>query len=792
MPITQMVSNRAALSTLAALAMVSNACSCDTGHGKLLDPELLVEPPGLVDFGTVPLGSRKVRTVTLRNLGTTTLTVRSEEPGGPFEFSLPIGGLTLPVAGSAELQLTFAPLEATDGPVAASVELFTNQRKGTGVHRLDLRGRGVVPGLDCTPSEIDFGPILVGGKKKARTICTNRLEVETEVELAGFSGRARDQFAAQIVDPDGVQPLTVRAGGWFEIEIVATATTDGPSGAVLLLQDTGAFQTQLARIEVNATGVPSAVLLDPNDCQDFGFVPVGGATELAFTVRNIGLEPVVIESVTASGTGAREFTVTSSLPMTVPGDSVEYLSVAFQPDVGGRRTVDLRFVVTGSKPEATELTACATGVGGGPVLSCTPESIDFGMAAVGIPVTRTLRCANAGFELPGQVMDALIIDHLYSSGSAFQASAEDIRNPDGMAGARPEGYLIDESFVLDVVYTPLAESSDFGEVVIETRATPGGMLTTPVSGRGRDVPPCQFELQPDSLDFGTVDRGRTRTLPFRLVNTLVTGACLISDLRLSDESDAAFSITPIDNLELAAGETLSVPVTFAPGRYQPDLTGAVQFQISRPDQPLWTVPLRGTAARPCLKIEPPAIDFGKAGPGCRTLERLVEIRNECPAPVTLDGVQIYEYGRSDSFVRGSHLNFPLVLPFFERVEMRLHFAPRVLGDHFGILRVAAGPDSNLVELEGIGEVGGVQTDTFSFSPNQTIFPLRGSPDDRNSDDKRDEKDVDVTIAGWPAPHLTGTGLLVWTFDQSSDAIRFHAPVVTFPVEVTYDVRCIPE
>lgn len=788
MPSQQRMSNRAALLTLAALVVASTSCSCETGHGKLLEPSLQLDPPGLVDFGTVPIGSLKVRTVTLRNLGTAALTIRAEEPGVPFQFNLPIGGLTVPVSGSAELQFAFLPSNATDGPDTASVQLLTNEREGAGAHRLELRGRGVVPGLDCIPSEIDFGPILLGGAKKARTTCTNRLAVATVVELTGFSGRGREQFAAQSVDPNAVpgQPFTVPAGESVEIEIVATAAIDGTNGAVLRLHDTSPSPNELARIEVSATGVRSAVLLEPTHCQDFGFVPVGVARELPFTVRNIGFDPVVVESVVVDAGDARGFTVASPLPITVAPDGLEYLSVAFQPEDTGERTVRLKFVVTGSGPEGTELEACVTGAGGGPMLSCAPAAIDFGMAAVGIPVTRTLRCANAGFAPPGQITDPLIIDHLYSNGSAFQASEADIRNPDGTTGARPEGYLVDESFALDVVYAPFSESSDVGEVKIETRSTPGGVFVTPVSGRGRNVPPCEFELRPDSLDFGTVDQGQTRTLRFTLVNTLVTGPCLISDLRLSDDSDGAFSITPIENLELAVGEKLKVPVTFAPVRYQPDVTGAVQFQISRPDEPLRTVPLRGTAARPCLKFEPSAIDFGKAGPGCRTRERLVELRSQCPTPVTLDGLSMYEGDGSDAFMMGSHLNFPLVLPFLEGVEVRVHFSPRELGGHSGTLRAVAGPDSYLVELEGVGEAGGVQTDTF-LSREPTFF-LRGSPDDRNGDGVRDENDIDVTIDGRPMPQLTGTGLLVWTFNPLSDAITFHLGVSH--ATATYDVRCI--
>jgi len=711
--------NRAALYALVAVGMASSSCSCGTPDARTVTPKTIIplepDPTGeaefFYDFGIVPVGGRGTHTVKIRNEGTSTLTISGEDAEKPFEMDLPLSGLDIGVAGEADVTFSFLPTVSNDEPVQTIIALKTNEA-GAGARTIRLQGQGATPGLTCNPAAVDFGPVVLGNSKKTRIFCTNNLGVAIDVQIDGFTGRARDHFKAQIVDSAAVpgQPFTVEALGTVELEITFTAAAQEENEAALVLKDANPIQNELARVEVSAFGALSAIVLEPSECQDFGYVAVGLSDERAYTLRNIGTETVVVERVTVDDASAAEFLVTTELPISIPAEGVGYVNVKYQPFSGGKRTATLTFHTNDSREESQTFTGCATAFGGGPQLACTPTAIDFGMVAVDMPVTRTMRCSNAGFAPPGQAVDPLIVENPYTTEDVFQAS---IRNPDGTTGPNPEGYVIDEYFFVDVVYNPVSEAFDRGEVIIESRAAPNGELKTVVAGQGRNLPPCQFEIQPRNLEFGVVDRGAKLVQSFTFKNILGSESCLISDLRLSDDTDEAYSITPINSMELPAGAVLKVPVTFAPTRYQPNVTGAVQFQISNRDESLQVVPLRGTAAKPCVQIDPPLVDFGKVGPGCHTRERFIQITNSCPTPVTITAIEVNENGESDAFQISRRPNLSRELKTNEREEFGMIFGPDDLGLHNGTLRVEAGTDWYLAELEGVGEENAIQTDTFN-------------------------------------------------------------------------------
>src|SRR5690606_23954306 len=171
---------------------------------------------------------------------------------------------------------------------------------------------------------------------------------------------------------------------------------------------------------------------------------------------------------------------------------------------------------------------------------------------------------------------------------------------------------------------------------------------TPVSGIARDLPPCDFDLAPDSLRFGVVGPGTQRTLTAYVVNRSETHECIISNLRLSDDTDPAFSMETVESVIVPprppAGEEgteyrYPIQVTFAPDEVRP-FEGSVEFFISNPDTPRQSIALSGLGRRPCLEIDPGEIDFGAAPPMCSGREVIVSVRNACTTDLILEDVVI--------------------------------------------------------------------------------------------------------------------------------------------------------
>src|SRR5690606_3313563 len=148
-------------------------------------------------------------------------------------------------------------------------------------------------------------------------------------------------------------------------------------------------------------------------------------------------------------------------------------------------------------------------------------------------------CTNSAIERPDVPAQVLYVSGVTTTDPArFEASVRgEIDN---------QGYYPGDEFIVDVTYTPQTESFDVADVIIDNTSSANSRHETPVSGTGRDLPPCVFDIGPGSLRFGPVAPGGQRTLTAYVINQSETHECLINDLRLSDDSHPAFSVEPIE------------------------------------------------------------------------------------------------------------------------------------------------------------------------------------------------------------------------------------------------------
>src|SRR4051812_16918556 len=71
----------------------------------------------------------------------------------------------------------------------------------------------------------------------------------------------------------------------------------------------------------------------------------------------------------------------------------------------------------------------------------------------------------------------------------------------------------------------------------------------------------ELEVDPTSLDFGSVSPGATSE---KQVTVVSRGSSAVSITSITIQGDGPFSIPPMLPRELAAGETLSLSVTYSP------------------------------------------------------------------------------------------------------------------------------------------------------------------------------------------------------------------------------------
>jgi len=779
---------------LSAMVGLAGACSCDDPGVQGQRPRLVTtfapDPSGaadyLVDFGEVTVGARAVSSVEVTNEGNTELRVVVADPGLPFSVEGASGGMLVEVSGSLSLHFGFAPKEPTAQPLEQVVALETNER-GRAPRRVRIKGKGVTPALRCEPDPLDFGRVIQGEERTLALSCENPLDVALHLGAASFRGSFAGSYS--LVEPslEGGS-VEIPGGERVQLQVRFRAGSAGKSDTQLALTDVN--EQPLATVPLQALVVTSALVVEPAGCLDFGYVEVGGSSRRSLQVQNIGSEPLQI------GRFALEdgvpYTVHASAPLALephPADAVE-VEIEFHPTAAGRYTEQLQLVTDGPRGAADSATACVTGIGGGPRLSCTPDRIDFGKVAVGIPVQRRYLCTNDGEVPEGVSVDPLVVEELSSTHPAFRAQ---LVGEDGAPVApRPEGYEVGETFFVGVEFESEEEGLSSGEIVIRTNVSGPDGHATRVFGEAQELPDCDFSVIPPNLHFGTVSPGQAFSRTFTIVNHLES-ACLINDLRLADESDPYFSLTPIESAELGGHQILEVPVLYQP--FEPKesgapvrerSTGAVVFQISNRETPSQRVPLLGMSGQVCVIVEPTPVDFDKTGLGCMTNDRTAYLVNVCGTPVNLTGVSVDEtYFQADFHLR-SVPRLPHLLGPGEREELTMRFAPSRLGRIEGLLAIEVDGDTDdpivsYVPLVGEGATDLSQTEVFT-QPERSKVDVLWVIDNSGSMGKFQEiirerlpifisfameQDIDYRIA------ITSTGIEPVTTCQFDPALGAH-------------------
>ncbi|UCE19635.1 MAG: choice-of-anchor D domain-containing protein [Gemmatimonadota bacterium] len=172
---------------------------------------------------------------------------------------------------------------------------------------------------------------------------------------------------------------------------------------------------------------------------NYGEVLLGGSSEWALTISNIGATDLVITQITSDHA---DFEVTSpNLPQTLPrgGDEV-LVTITFTPSTIGTKTGNLR--VISSDPDEPTSTVSVKGKGVAPNIRITPATLDETIVEGGVIITE-LTIANRGnLELTFQLTEGIDWLELYPT---FGTVASD--------GNQPVEVTIDATDLFPAEYT---------------------------------------------------------------------------------------------------------------------------------------------------------------------------------------------------------------------------------------------------------------------------------------------------------------------------------------------------
>lgn len=330
----------------------------------------------------------------------------------------------------------------------------------------------------------------------------------------------------------------------------------------------------LIHVEV-AQGSPELVV--KSDTIYFGDVDMRAPLVLYDSVESIGADPFIVDRVYI--TGSSNFTIASAergvASFQIAEEKTNSFGIQFAPTQLGYQEALLHIVSSSAfYPRDRDRTIVLIGIGHGPVIQAVTDTIHFGLVPINSTRTKVGTFRNIGDS------DGSITSVTFPASSPFASSD---------TKPIPAGATVDVS----VDFHPISGGYWLrrGNLVIDNGFRSITFYADGTAATG------QSTVTPDTLFFGGVVVGRSRTLPAFATNTGVTDFGIPS-YALANSID--FSVAGRSAFTLTAGSTERYDVTFSPA-VQTGLPHVGYLTINFDDgQPSKTVVLIGYDHEPIV------------------------------------------------------------------------------------------------------------------------------------------------------------------------------------------------
>ncbi len=223
-----------------------------------------------------------------------------------------------------------------------------------------------------------------------------------------------------------------------------------------------------------------------------------------------------------------------------------------------------------------------------PDWAVSPEFLDFGEVVVDYTETLEIELLNTG-EIPIAISEIALTD-----GAVFTVAEESLE------------LQVDERATLNVTFAPPNYLAYADTVLVSTTDTRLETLEIPITGIGGDGPTPDIEVDPISIDFGSVDPGSSAIEFFTVENT---GDGPLNLSSTTQTGGGVFEIVGDPGGFTLDGDTVAnVAVTYTPDHVYGD-QGTFRILSNDPDEPEVEVTLLGNGggdyAYPVAVIEGP-------------------------------------------------------------------------------------------------------------------------------------------------------------------------------------------
>lgn len=683
------------LVVLLALGSILGCSAVQGGPRTVRGSTTLVASSSTVEFGSVVVGSSALFTDYISNPTTSSITISGASASGSvFRVSQPALPVTIPPGQRAQFVISFAP--QTPGASTGTIAISSSAEQPS--ITLAASGTAVAVGqLGLNPSSINFGSVPLSGSQTQSASLTNSGGTSLVISqvLASSSDFATSGLSLPLtLEPSQSMNFTVtfapRASGTRTgvISLTGSASMSAPSHArrrggraakAASVNETASISLSGVGAQVTSTGTTLGALTAAPATLNFGSPVVGSTVTAPLRLTNSGTASVTLSQVAATGAG---YSMSgTSLPLTLAAAQTANFTVTFVPQTTTAGSGTITIDSTASNP-AFSVPLSATVVAPG-ALAASFSPLAFGTVQVGTSQKQTATITNSGGS-------NVTVSGAAVSGGGFSMS--------GMS--MPMTLAPKQSMSFSITCTPATSGTLNGSLTINSNAS-DATLAVPLSVTA--VAPGALTVAPSSFSFGSVQTGRTQTLPATLTNT---GGSSVTVTQASF-TGSAYSVSGLTlPITLSAGQGAAFNVIFAP-----QSAGVDNFNLaiaSNASNPTLSAPVSGTALTAgALTPSAPSLSFGSVQTG--TNQTLPEtLTNSGGSSITLTQMA------AGAGYTVSGMSLPLTLAAGASTSFNVVFSPQAAGSSSVNLAITtSSPASSLtIPLSGAGVTSG----TLSAGP----------------------------------------------------------------------------
>ena len=665
------------------LAMAIIGC----GAGIRTASGVLQVSPQTVDFGSVGIGQTAQRSVSVVNVGSSSVGI-SQLNLSNQAFSILSNEkfpITIPPNGSQSISIGFAPVASS----SYSGQITVMDSSSSPVAQLALQGQGTNGGiLSMSSQSLNFGDVSVNSTQTQNLTLTSTGTSPLTINSATISG-------AGFTIVGGSLPATLNPTQSLTLQVQFLPTATGAaSGQLTITSNSASGTTSIVTLSgTGSTGLSSQAspqLTVSAASLSFGSVTDNTATTQSLTLTSTGTSPVTINSATISG--ADFAIVGGSLPATLNPTQSLTLQVQFLPTTTGTASGQLTITSNSSTGSTAVVSLSGTSTAApSPQLSVSAASLSFGSVTDNTATAQSLTLTSTGTS-PVTVNSATI------SGTGFTL----------VEGSLPATLSPTQSLTLQVQFLPATTGAASGQLTITSNSSTGSTAVVSLSGTSTAAPSPQLSVSAASLSFGSVTDNTATTQSLTLTST-GTSPVTISSATISG---AGFAIVG-GSLPATLNPTQSLTLQV---QFLPTTTGTASGQLTITSNSSTgstaVVSLSGTstaAPSPQLSVSAASLSFGSVTDNTATAQSLT-LTSTGTSPVTINSATIS--GAGFTILGGS---LPATLSPTQSLTLQVQFLPATTGAASGQLTITSNSSTGSTEVVSLSG-----TSTAAPSPQLTL------------------------------------------------------------------------